>query len=711
MPSSARRTIGSAKRGADPLPPVDDISGPSFGQQQQNLASTAPTSSPPAPRKTRTRTGCLNCRRKKRKCDEDRPACGACRRRDQICEWGIRLSFRQENAQTIDSQHPSMARASKRSKPSEYSILNVTEEVIRDYVVTPTDEPHAPKSSVRRLPSPSDHPSADSRTTIAQSPALPATPSAAINKKDKTPPASSQHVDSAVASLLYLRKSGHPILSPDQCALQLNTFSQGYIQTMQVFTPDGGSADDGIFLPGSAYHEWHSTLRNHLIQEVRSTVPTRAGTPHHSHIDSSNHSVAASQDETASASSADLSSQQRIAVISDSLSSAEPESPVLPSLEECTLWRNWFDEVSPWLDKFDNQRHFQHILPTMAHQHPHLRLSILALSARQMELKGDAMTSNRSLSLYQEAIHQLLPHLPDRDTAVIASCVILCVLEMLSCSPKAWQRHLDGCASLMEAVGINGFAGGVEQALFWCFARMDVCGGLISSVKTLIPVSHWASGADLAADSSAFVQIADFCGWANYSVYLLAQVIDLLMPDNSSAARQRPDTEKESQRGALPLTNTEFVNRWTQLWHYICDWLDRRPAPLLPTMTIPSSNPAAPFPTIIFSNPAAISSNQLYHTASLLMLQNQPLACRNPVPKPRSILWHARRVCAISISNDHHGAWTNAIQPLWIAGRCMSNPTEHKAILTLLERIEKESGWGTRWRADDLKAFWGDLEE
>jgi hypothetical protein len=41
----------------------------------------------------------------------------------------------------------------------------------------------------------------------------------------------------------------------------------------------------------------------------------------------------------------------------------------------------------------------------------------------------------------------------------------------------------------------------------------------------------------------------------------------------------------------------------------------------------------------------------------------------------------------------------------------MSHPDEHKAILDILERIEKESGWGTRWRQEDLKSFWGDLED
>jgi hypothetical protein len=36
---------------------------------------------------------------------------------------------------------------------------------------------------------------------------------------------------------------------------------------------------DGVFLPGSAYQELHSTLRDHLIYTARSNAPTRHGTP------------------------------------------------------------------------------------------------------------------------------------------------------------------------------------------------------------------------------------------------------------------------------------------------------------------------------------------------------------------------------------------------------------------------------------------------
>lgn len=116
------------------------------------------------------------------------------------------------------------------------------------------------------------------------------------------------------------------------------------------------------------------------------------------------------------------------------------------------------------------------------------------------------------------------------------------------------------------------------------------------------------------------------------------------------------------------------------------------------------------FPTILFGNGPATSGNQMYHTAALLMLKYKPPNIRLN-RKPRSMLWHARQICAISISNTHHGCWTNSTQPLWIAGQLMSHPSEHEAILNIYSRIERETGWGTKWRADDLREYWGDDNE
>lgn len=594
-----------------------------------------------------------------------------------------------------------MRRMARKRRPREVEILDVTAEVIRDYdlpspLLAESDDGEVDAGGSVSTPTPAEmrqrrYDAVPNDRLGFCSAAVPSTSNCFDTSNSSlvpndAAPASVRHPETAVAGLLYLGQSGAPEPTADdpiQASLGPVPMDMitDYLNNIQAFTPEG-SFEDGVFLPGSAYHELHSTLRNHLIQEVRSNGPTCPGTPERQQGITTFNEVSAQGIGGSRASKC-----PSIAV----------DAPLLENEEEMLLWRNWFDEIAPWLDKFDNERHFQHIIPAMAASHDHLHSSILALSARQLELKETTRPTGRSLALYQQAIHQLLPHLPTRSTVVIASCVILCVLEMLSCSPKAWRRHLDGCASLMEAVGINGFVGGVEEALFWCFARMDVCGGLISSVKTLIPVSHWASKMDLKADVDFFRAREGFGSWANYAVYLVAQVLDLLAPV-PTAPLEVPSR-----------TDPKFRSHWLELWRHVSDWHDLRPAPLHSIITIPSSD-ASPFPTVLFSNPAGISGNQLYHTASILMLQNQPPGLRLS-PKPRGILWHARRVCAISISNDHHGAWTNGVQPLWIAGRCMSHPAEHRAILELLDRIERESGWSTRWRAEDLKEFWGDLGE
>lgn len=41
----------------------------------------------------------------------------------------------------------------------------------------------------------------------------------------------------------------------------------------------------------------------------------------------------------------------------------------------------------------------------------------------------------------------------------------------------------------------------------------------------------------------------------------------------------------------------------------------------------------------------------------------------------------------------------------------MSHRAEHEAIIETLTRIERQTGWATAWRVDDLKEFWGDEDE
>lgn len=140
------------------------------------------------------------------------------------------------------------------------------------------------------------------------------------------------------------------------------------------------------------------------------------------------------------------------------------------------------------LDMFDQEKVFGIELVVMAQSSPPLLNAMLALSARQMERKNNNDSSFDSLELYQEAIRSLAPLLQARDVNVVATCVILCCLEMMSASAQDWRRHLEGCAALFDAFAIHGFSGGITQAVFWCYARM----GMSFSART----DHYADSAN-----------------------------------------------------------------------------------------------------------------------------------------------------------------------------------------------------------------------
>ncbi|KAJ9491396.1 hypothetical protein VN97_g1851 [Penicillium thymicola] len=59
------------------------------------------------PVRKRTRTGCIQCRSRRRKCDGARPRCRSCEVRGQVCRWGLRASF--HPSRTISLSRPEAA--------------------------------------------------------------------------------------------------------------------------------------------------------------------------------------------------------------------------------------------------------------------------------------------------------------------------------------------------------------------------------------------------------------------------------------------------------------------------------------------------------------------------------------------------------------------------------------------------------------------------
>jgi hypothetical protein len=224
---------------------------------------------------------------------------------------------------------------------------------------------------------------------------------------------------------------------------------------------------------------------------------------------------------------------------------------------------------------FDSNRAFAIQLPVLAKESCPLLYAILAIGARQQERKERIQSSFDSLELYQEAIRLLAPLLQARDTHVIAACVVLCCLEMFSASAQDWRRHLEGCAAVFDAFGVNGFSGDVLQAVFWCYARMDVCGALISDgaestllkpEKLLPPFTSEELAESLFCNASS----ADM--YANYAIYLCAKACKLISERNRFV-------ELGEENGC----NAEhFHDRWFKLWDQLSRWNANRPREVLP---------------------------------------------------------------------------------------------------------------------------------
>lgn len=49
----------------------------------------------------------------------------------------------------------------------------------------------------------------------------------------------------------------------------------------------------------------------------------------------------------------------------------------------------------------------------------------------------------------------------------------------------------------------------------------------------------------------------------------------------------------------------------------------------------------------------------------------------------------------------------HALQPLYVAGQCLTGEGERRVVLDLLRGVERETGWCTEYRVRGLKGEWG----
>ncbi|KAJ4857954.1 fungal zn(2)-Cys(6) binuclear cluster domain-containing protein [Trichoderma breve] len=119
------------------------------------------------------------------------------------------------------------------------------------------------------------------------------------------------------------------------------------------------------------------------------------------------------------------------------------------------------------------------------------------------------------------------------------------------------------------------------------------------------------------------------------------------------------------------------------------------------------------FEKIWYEAPICAATMQSYHMACILLLTNQPqesTAVRSSVSarldsyrqSEREALRHAREICGISLTNPPDSVRVHSVQALFVAGQVFTDSQDLQVVLGLLSSIERDLGWTTSHHASRI---------
>ncbi|KAF4126084.1 hypothetical protein GMORB2_1330 [Geosmithia morbida] len=558
----------------------------------------------------RTRTGCLKCRVRRRKCDEKKPSCQRCVDGGFVCQYGTKLSFLEKN--TITASGPS------KSARQSYSTLRFVD----------------------------THPAA-SQT------ASPISPSA-------EPPAS--NVSETERGLGHQPSPSHSPTSPQLPTPRSDTTTGAHLKDLQ--NPGGAYAVDTS--PSNGAYETALDVLTSLgsvNSGGASATPLPPGYGPSPHEDSTPYAHG------------DLRSHSLGVPEEFSTCSLLPQDPSIQ------LLRHYRYNLAPWVSGFSRYSHLDIDDPTQTFG---LEIPRFALSSVPV-LESLLSLSLASLDRYADADLKAVQH-EARETSLIESLVIVTLAAVRSltlASPPDWQSPFatSGIQPLDAALRHNGHTG-IRMAVARMFLRLDVSVGLMNNRPVSIP-SILLYG----ISSPELPEIPIDALRYNWDPLVLC----------SLALNYCYGDEMHQSAGSFDV-GMGTTDRWKMLTETLVLWYNNRPDALKPILEVAHNDQL--FPLILFSSGTAVFANQLFHTAMLLLLQHRPrtfLSSGHSRPVAMSPLWHAQRVCGISLSNDSRKSWDFClVGSLYIGARCMTYDLQQHALISGINRISCMTGWNLR---------------
>ena len=217
---------------------------------------------------------------------------------------------------------------------------------------------------------------------------------------------------------------------------------------------------------------------------------------------------------------------------------------------------------------------------------------------------------------------------------------------------------------------------------------------------------------------------------SNALIWLLSKLVNFIAASeliNPTSACHRPENDVQTEPPtSIGITQSVLLNRWDTLRHDFDIWYDGLPDTFRPCVRLDpakddsqreAGSNSVRFSEIWYSIPMSASTMQSYHMARILLLINRPHganASRSSIIKrlksyrsiEKEIKFHSYEICGIALSRPEASIRVHQLQPLFVAGQCLTEPDERRVILDLLRRIEADLGWATEYRVRHLLKEW-----
>ncbi|KAI0433754.1 hypothetical protein F5Y09DRAFT_298083 [Xylaria sp. FL1042] len=373
---------------------------------------------------------------------------------------------------------------------------------------------------------------------------------------------------------------------------------------------------------------------------------------------------------------------------------------------EVELMKYYNNHIVPWLDVYDQGQTFGHHVARFAMNSPCVLELLLQLSAVCSGRPIETVTRRDAGIFHLQAMSN--PPDIDSPSSVLLniSCFVLArTLLFVDRIPDTWEPSFQGRGAFLYFRKFD-FIDPVQRYMWFAFLtlilRLEIAYCVMNQA---VPV--WIP--ELAHQIQA-QSVMNHTDGRNTQQILNASVSCLkLLVDTMEFAFRLPKTNNHV--AASNAINPSRVNTWKKLLDGLYAWNSSRPQTLEPLVEI--ENAENTFPTIIFTSGAGISSNILYHTAMLLLLDNKPdlLSLDEQAKDTRihgaqmSPHWHAHRICGTAI-NSEPNSWDPAtIAALSLAARRIRRVSQQDCIITFLHRL-KVAGWHIDGLIDRLRSEW-----